>query len=106
MNSIELKQLKKIDVIDEIQVHSIECSLFIIRVILNGQFFKVTENHKPYKRHAIESIKKDLEHVHINQFSLLHSSAYDEMIAQPPREISNTLHLSSSNPSQAKNKIM
>ena len=98
MQKITLGEARELDSIDELIIHSIELSLYIAFVIVDGNYYALTQSRfKAYKRHCVENIKTDFADVQVKKISLVHESAYDEMIGQPPKTASNALSVPQSN---------
>ena len=94
MISISLKSIKELEGIEEIEILSIDVSLYIVRLFLNGQIYRVSEEDgSPYRRFSIEEIKADFKHININNAFVIHQSPYDEMISHPESNITNTIRI-------------
>ena len=100
MHSITLSQLAKIDIIDDVEIHSLDCSLYTARLVIGDQQYRLLDNnYKPYRRRSTELIKKDLLACQVGSIALVHQSAYDEMVGQPVGRESNQLRVSLAKPS-------
>ena len=92
MQNITLDAARDFGVIDELIIHSLDLSLYIAFIVINNHYYALQQNRgKTYKRHCIEHIKADFDGVTIKKIQLVHESAYDEMIGQPPKISSNAL---------------
>lgn len=96
MKTITLTELNQIYSIDSVEIHSHDSSIYTVRMHIDKQYYRLLEqNNKPYQRRSVEQVKKDLidanSNRHIGSLALIHQSAYDEMVGQPPREEANRL---------------
>lgn len=84
MLTMSFDKLPFIDVIDNVEIHSFDASIYTARLIIDGLIYRLVEaNQKSYKRRSAQQIKKDLKDFNISHFELVHKSAYDEMVGQP-----------------------
>ena len=84
MIPIPLKSLKELEIIEELEVLSVEISLYIVRLLVNGQIYRVTEEDgSPYRKFSIDSIKSDFKSLNIKNAFIVHQSPYDEMVSHP-----------------------
>lgn len=84
MLTIALNNLPFIDSIENVEIHSLDASIYTARLFIDGLEYRLIENNqKPYKRRSAGQIKKDLKVANIKNMMLVHSSAYDEMVGQP-----------------------
>ena len=94
MLKISINRLADINLIQDLEVLSIDCALYTVRVVIQSQQYRVVDkNDKPYVKSSVELIKKDLQDCHIANMALVHQSAFDEMVGQPDRESSNAIRL-------------
>lgn len=90
MQKIDLRLLQNRS-IDELLVHSLDQSLYLVRVVIDGQYYDVERKSKSYRSFSVGEIHKDFSNCNIKKFTLLQNSAYDEMVGQPVKEVPNTL---------------
>ena len=84
MLTMTLDKLPFIDIIDNVEIHSFDASIYTVRLYIDGLEYRLVENnHKPYQRRSAQQIKKDLKKSNVHNVELVHSSAYDEMVGQP-----------------------
>lgn len=94
MLKISINRLADIDLIQDLEILSIDCALYTVRVVIQSQQYRVVDkNDKPYVKSSVELIKKDLQACHIADMALVHQSAFDEMVGQPDRESSNVIRV-------------
>lgn len=92
---ILLSELRQLDSIEKVIIHSFECSIYRACVIIDGQTRMIYERPgKPLSRRSNAALTQLLSaEVNSKAFSLQHQSAYDEMIGQPIRTVSNQLEV-------------
>ena len=84
MLTMALNNLPFIDSVENVEIHSLDASIYTARLFIDGLEYRLIENNqKPYKRRSAGQIKKDLQAINIEHITLVHSSAYDEMVGQP-----------------------
>lgn len=84
MLTMTLDKLPFIDVIESVEIHSFDASIYTARLYIDGLEYRLVENNqKPYQRRSAQHIKKDLKESNVHNLALVHSSAYDEMVGQP-----------------------
>ena len=94
MLKISINRLADIDLIQDLEILSIDCALYTVRVVIQNQQYRVVDkNDKPYVKSSVEHIKKDLQDCQISNLALVHQSAFDEMVGQPDRESSNAIRV-------------
>ena len=94
MLKISINRLADIDLIQDLEILSIDCALYTVRVVIQSQQYRVVDdNDKPYVKSSVELIKKDLKDCQIANIALVHQSAFDEMVGQPDRESSNAIRV-------------
>lgn len=91
---IKLKDLEHLPRIDKAIIHSAEGSLYFLSVVVNGQARFVQGKHGQLLSSRNKMLlQMCLEGLPVGQVLLRHSSAYDEMIGQPPKRESNALEV-------------
>jgi hypothetical protein len=91
---ITIEQLKKTYFIDKAIIHSADLSLYFLSVELDGQEYVVVDKTgRALRSHNKLDLQQVLQMVSVNQVVLRHSSAYDEMVGQPVRVLSNQLEV-------------
>ena len=94
MLKISINRLADIALIQDLEILSIDCALYTVRVVIQSQQYRVVDkNDKPYVKSSVELIKKDLQDCQIANMALVHQSAFDEMVGQPDRESSNAIRV-------------
>tara|TARA_B100000767_G_scaffold267139_1_gene285454 strand:+ start:2448 stop:2747 length:300 start_codon:yes stop_codon:yes gene_type:complete len=94
MLKISISRLADIELIEDVEILSIDCALYTVRAIIQGQQYRVVDKRdKPYTKNSVEHIKKDLHNCNIKSLALVHQSAFDEMVGQPNRESSNAIRV-------------
>jgi len=94
MLKISINRLADIDLIQDLEILSIDCAVYTVRVVIQSQQYRVVDdNDKPYVKSSVELIKKDLKDCQIANIALVHQSAFDEMVGQPDRESSNAIRV-------------
>ena len=75
MLKISINRLADIDLIQDLEILSIDCALYTVRVVIQSQQYRVVDkNDKPYVKSSVELIKKDLQDCHIANIALVHQS--------------------------------
>lgn len=91
---IRLEKLKKYFVIDKLIYHSVDLSLYMVSVIIDGKEHYITDNNNTFlKAPNLVSLQKLLKGVEARDIVLRHTSPYDEMIGGPAKESSNVLEV-------------
>jgi len=91
---ITLSELRQRSSITRIAIRSTELSLYIAEAELDGAIHIICDKDgKPLKTRNLVGMREQLEALNPQELVLLHESAYDEMIGQPPREHSNRMEL-------------
>ena len=96
MRILNLSKLAKDkqETIDELLILSLCQSLYTVRVVRYGEYFKVKKRFKDYRAFSVGQVYKDFETCQIQKVTLLHDSPYDEMIGHPGKASDNTLSIS------------
>ena len=81
----------KEDGIDELIILSLCQSLYTVRVVKNGEYFKIKKRFKDYRAFSVGQIHKDFEPCKIKKVTMVQDSPYDEMIGHPPKFSDNTI---------------
>ena len=84
----------KDDEIDELIVLSLCQSLYTVRVVKNGEYFKVKKRFKDYRAFSVGQVYNDFEDCRIKKVTMVQDSPYDEMIGHPTRSVENTMSIS------------
>ena len=75
-------------------VHSLDQALYQVTVIIDGREHLLTENDgTTFRRHSLSEVREVLQLLPVESVSLRQTSAYDEMIGQPPRAGDNALEV-------------
>ncbi|MEO2268964.1 DUF6482 family protein [Pseudoalteromonas sp. YIC-656] len=95
---ITLTQLVELQPLQRVIIHSLDCALYQVSVVINNVEYYVKDHEGVcLKAHSPLHIQKLFEHISYHQMVLRQNSAYDEMCGQPVRQGSNTLEVSYGN---------
>lgn len=89
--AITLQALKHLSAIDEAVIESLDQMLYRLIVKVDGEWLYVTKNKKSLLSRKIFDLQKLLVGKDVGAVSLLHRSAYDEMIGLDTEVGQNTL---------------
>lgn len=82
-----LSELKKIEKIDLVRIHSLESSLYQLSVVIDGEEDYVTSDQGSFvtshNKLALQSLFKNKL---VGKMVLSHQSAYDEMVGLPDKQ--------------------
>ena len=91
---IKIEELRKVHFIDKAIIHSLDMSLYYLSVVVGGHESQVVDGDGNVLSSRNKQALQDwLEDYSVRQVVLRHSSAYDEMIGQPLRDIDNQLEV-------------
>lgn len=77
---VSLAQLQRKSVfIDELQVHSIGCHAYMVRVCLGDQWFMVADRRGPLRFNSIDAIRSRLARLRVGKATQLHRCPQEEM---------------------------
>jgi hypothetical protein len=79
---MSLDQLSDDTVIDRVLILSLMPSLYTARLEIKGQLYLLTEKGGSIRRPSAEALKRVMARAQVNEYRMIHSSAYDEMIGQ------------------------
>ncbi|MEY3006682.1 MAG: hypothetical protein RI942_1024 [Pseudomonadota bacterium] len=82
VHKIGIDQLTENFVIDRVVILSLMPSLYSARLEINGQTHLLIEKGSSIRRPSAEGIKRVFSRCRVARFTLLHASAYDEMVGQ------------------------
>lgn len=89
-----ISDLKNINYIERVIIHSLDLALYHVSVIIEGkEFYVYGNNDLPLKARSKNELQTIFEKFNVGSTYLRASSAYDEMIGQPIREQDNTLEV-------------
>lgn len=92
--TISLKTLKQQPEIKKVIIHSLDCSLYQVSVLIEGQELYVTDQQgKLLRSNNKLSLQALFEGLPYRTMVLRQQSAYDEMVGQPLREADNFLEV-------------
>ena len=92
--SMRLEKLKRYFVIDKLIYHSVDLSLYMVSVIIDGKEHYITDSKNTFlKAPNLVSLQKLLKGVEATETVLRHTSPYDEMVGGPIKEGSNVLEV-------------
>lgn len=83
MQSIRLNSLRRQPLIDRVDILSLAPSLYTFRVRIGNTEYRVLERGASVRRPSAQAIKTMLEDCNVQEYRLVHRSAYDEMVGQP-----------------------
>tara|TARA_B100000446_G_scaffold52004_4_gene48109 strand:+ start:142 stop:492 length:351 start_codon:yes stop_codon:yes gene_type:complete len=97
---ISIRQLRELEDIDTITIHSLDPVLYQATVTLDGQEILISNNQgQPLRSFNLLEMQALFEDLPLKHLWLRHQSAYDEMVGQPVRTGSNDLKLALEKPS-------
>ncbi|SHG94729.1 DUF6482 family protein [Ferrimonas marina] len=80
--------------VEKVIIRSLDCALYQAVVVDAGkEQLIVDDNGKPLRGHGMYQLLEELRPIGAKCWVLQHSSAYDEMIGQPPRQGDNRLEV-------------
>ena len=82
VHKIGIDRLTENFVIDRVVILSLMPSLYTARLEINGQTHLLIEKGSSIRRPSAEGIKRVFSRCRVARFTLLHASAYDEMVGQ------------------------
>lgn len=92
--TISLKTLQQQSEIEKVIIHSLDCALYQVSVLIKGQELYLTDEKGKFLRsHNKLSLQALFEGLPVRQMVLRQQSAYDEMVGQPLREADNFLEV-------------
>ncbi|MFG1488585.1 DUF6482 family protein [Oceanospirillum sp. HFRX-1_2] len=92
--TISLKTLQQQPEIEKVIIHSLDCALYQVSVLIEGQELYLTdEQGKLLRSHNKLSLQALFEGLPYRKMVLRQQSAYDEMVGQPLREADNFLEV-------------
>lgn len=92
--TISLSQLRKVASIEKVVIHSLDLMLYQASVVIDGKEEYVTDDAgKLLRSHNLLGMQIQFEHMNFKSMVLRQQSAYDEMVGQPVRGISNSLEV-------------
>ncbi|MEM8501239.1 MAG: DUF6482 family protein [Pseudomonadota bacterium] len=83
VKSIRLNSLKQQPHIDKVEILSITPSLYTMRVFIGNSEYLVLDHGASIRRGNAEALKQLLLGCNVDEYRLVHQSAYDEMVGQP-----------------------
>ncbi|WP_417596288.1 DUF6482 family protein [Oceanospirillum sp.] len=96
--TISLKNLQKQVEIEKVIIHSLDCALYQVSVIIHGQeLYLADEQGKLLRSHNKMSLQTLFTGLPVKRMVLRQQSAYDEMVGQPLRAGDNCLEVSLGN---------
>lgn len=91
---ITLRELKKVEPIGKVIVHSLDMSLYQVSAIVKGLEHVVTDDGgRPLRARSSLEMQTVFESFDIHELVLRHESCYDEMINQPLSDGSNVIEV-------------
>ena len=92
--TISTDELRKLNHIDKIIIHSLDMSLYQAAALVDGQEQMVTDKKgKLLRSFSLLEMKAQFEGLPVQSLVLRHESAYDEMVNQPGRSGENRLEV-------------
>ena len=93
MMRIELEELQRQARISEVRVLALAPALYTLRVTIGVREFVVIEQGRGITRPSVEALKALLARCRVERWRLVHESAYDEMVGQPPKSGGNLMEV-------------
>lgn len=91
---ISLKALRDFQPLEKVVIHSLDCALYQVSVMLNGKEHYVTNDKGALLRsRAILEMQAHFKDFAMQRMVLRQVSAYDEMVGQPQRPGDNALEV-------------
>ena len=91
---IYFRSLKRGAQLDKVIVHSLDWSLYQASVVLDGnEQVLVGKDGRPVRARSMLQLEAMFEGFKVKEMVLRQESAYDEMINQPVREVSNRIEV-------------
>ena len=91
---VYFKSLRRGAVIDKVIVHSLDWSLYQASIVVDGQEQVLTgKDGRPVRARSMLQLEAMFEDFKVKEMVLRQESAYDEMVNQPVREISNRIEV-------------
>lgn len=92
--TISLKALQKQTEIEKVIIHSLDCALYQVSVIIDGEERYLIDDKGQFMRsHNKLSLQNLFESLPVRRMVLRQQSAYDEMVGQPSRGGDNALEV-------------
>lgn len=92
--TVKISALKKVERIEKVIIHSLDLCLYQASVIINGQEEYLTDDQgKLLRSFNVLSFQAMFEKYPIAELVVRHTSAYDEMVGQPVRDVSNAIEV-------------
>lgn len=91
---ITLDQFSRCPIPQPVTIRSVDMVGYQANVIMDGIDYRlVDKSGKTIRHHSLMHMRKALQTMPVASITLIHQSAYDEMINQPIRQQDNTLEL-------------
>lgn len=91
---ISLKALRQQTEIEKVIIHSLDCALYQVSVIIKGEERYLTDEQGNFMRsHNKLSLQTLFDGLPVQKMVLRQQSAYDEMVGQPIRDGDNFLEV-------------
>ena len=92
--TISLKTLQQQSEIEKVIIHSLDCALYQVSAVIEGQELYLTDRQGTLLRsHNKLSRQAWFEGLPVRQMVLRQQSAYDEMVGQPLRQEDNFMEV-------------
>lgn len=92
--TISLKSLQQQSGIEKVIIHSLDCALYQVSVVIEGQELYLTdEQGKLLRSHNKMSLQTLFNGLPFRKMVLRQQSAYDEMVGQPLRQEDNFMEV-------------
>jgi len=92
--TITINELQKLKHIPRIIIHSLDMSLYQAAAEVEGSEQMITDKHgRMLRSFSLLEMRTQFEGFSVGEIVLRHQSAYDEMVNQPVREVSNQLEV-------------
>lgn len=91
---ISLKALRDYQPLEKVIIHSLDCALYQVSVIINGsEQFVMDGKGRLLRSRSVLEMQANFRDLAMQAMVLRQVSAYDEMVGQPPRPGGNALEV-------------
>ncbi|WP_430462817.1 DUF6482 family protein [Thalassolituus sp. LLYu03] len=91
---LSLRELSQLAFIPKIIIRSLDLCLYQALAEVDGREWLVTDNQgRPLKANSLLALQAVFDDLRVERMVVRHESAYDEMINQPVRALSNRLEV-------------
>ena len=92
--AISISQLKRMDTIEKVVIHSVDLSLYLVSILVDQKEHYITDaKGRLLRSHNILELQALFERLPVESMVLRQQSAYDEMVGQPLKTAANTMEV-------------